>query len=119
MFEPRAKHPQILETVKQISIYTDTFKKGQWSQPEQKISPMLAEGFVLLAEIFSKTREITTEEIELWIQYMKPVWNASDAARDQAQIEWDREMRKRGLVKEGTALSMESFMTEGYKPKAT
>src|ERR1019366_6807463 len=107
MFEPKAKHPQMLDTVKQISLYTDTFQKGQWSLPEQKIPEKLAEGFVRIAEIFSSTRDITTEEIDLWIQYMKPTWNSSDAQRHKAQIEWDKEMRRRGLIKEGTAFSFE------------
>jgi AbiV family abortive infection protein len=115
MFEPKAKHPQMLDMVKQISLYTDTFQKGQWSLPEQKIPKKLAEGIVKVAEIFSSTRQITTEEIDLWIQYMKPAWNSADTVRDKAQMEWDKEMRRRGLIKEGTALSVETFFTQGYK----
>jgi len=117
MFEPDADHPRMLETVKQISLYTDTFKKGLWSLPEQKITPELAKSMVLLAEIFSNTRETTIQEIELWILYMKPVWSGPDAERDKAQIEWDKEMRRTGLIKEEDALSLEKFFAEGYKPK--
>jgi AbiV family abortive infection protein len=39
MFEPNAEHPQLLDAIKQISLYTDSFKKGHWSVPEKPRRP--------------------------------------------------------------------------------
>src|SRR5207253_2943359 len=30
MFDPKAEHPQMMDTLKQLCLYTDSFKKGRW-----------------------------------------------------------------------------------------
>jgi AbiV family abortive infection protein len=117
MFDPNAQHPQMMDRVKQLSLYTDSFKKGFWAVPEHVVKKELAEGMLVVAEIFSRTRDVTTEEIDLWIQYLKPVWNLPDE-RDKALIEWDKEMRRRGLTSADDT-SLETLMTTGFQPKAT
>ncbi|HEX3352981.1 MAG TPA: hypothetical protein VHS34_09180, partial [Terriglobales bacterium] len=67
-----------------------------------------------IAEGFSQGRETTTEEIDLWIQYMKPAWHASDGSREKALFEWDKEMRRRGLAK--NTMTLEQFFVEGVRP---
>lgn len=114
MFDPNAEHPKMMDTVKQLSLYTDSFKKGTWTVPEQLVKKELVLGLVVVAEIFSRTREIAAEEIDLWIQYMKPVWNWPDQ-RDKAIVEWDKEMRRRGLIP-ADETSIETFMTTGWLP---
>jgi AbiV family abortive infection protein len=116
MYQPKAKHPEMLDIVKQLSLYTDSFKKGHWSVPEKIIQKDLAEGLVKVAEIFSQTREITAEEIDLWIRYLKPAWYLSDAEREKGLIDWDKEMRKRGLIA-ADAISAEEFITVGLQPR--
>jgi AbiV family abortive infection protein len=114
LFDPTAEHPQVLDQIKQLSLYTDSFKKGQWSVPDKTVSKELVEALLPVAEIFSRTHDVTPEEIDLWIQYMKPVWNALGDERDKALIEWDKEMRRRGLITEERTVSMETFITTGF-----
>ena len=116
MFDPDAAHPFILDQLKQITFYTDCLGKRHWSVPENIATKEAAESLVKIAEIHSQCRETTIEEIDLWIQYMKPVWHATDASREQALIEWDREMRHRGLVKANNTTTMEQFFVEGVYP---
>lgn len=110
-----AEHPYVLDKVKQISIYTDCYKKGHWSVPEQIVEKELAQSLLTSAEVLSHSRVITTEEIELWIQYLQPHWKTSTAADQQALFEWDKEMRRRGLLK-GDKATMEKFFTTGIDP---
>ena len=105
----------MLDKLKQISIYTDCYKKGHWSVPEQIVEKELAQSLLAAAEVLSHHRDITTEEIGLWIQCLQPSWKASTAASQQALFEWDKEMRRRGLLKdEGT--TMQEFFTSGIDP---
>ena len=100
--------------IKQLSFYTDCLGKCHWSVPEQIIGRDMALAFVSTAEILVKTRETTTEEIELWIQYLKPYWKHSDQARASALFDWDKEMRKRGIIADD-GVSIETFFREGIK----
>jgi AbiV family abortive infection protein len=115
LLEPDAEHPYVLDKVKQISTYTDCYKKGHWSIPEQIVEKELAQALVTAAEVLSHHRDITTEEIDLWIQYLQPHWKTSNASSQQALFEWDKEMRKRGLLK-GDKITMEKFFTAGIDP---
>jgi AbiV family abortive infection protein len=114
LFDPDAEHPFILDQLKQISFYTDCLRKGHWSVPEKVATKEASQSLLKIAESFTHTREITTEEIDLWIQYMKPVWHATDGSKEQALIEWDKEMRRRGLAK--NSMTMEQFFVEGVRP---
>jgi len=116
LLEPGADHPYVLDKVKQVSIYTDCFKKGRWSIPEQIITKELAHDLLLIAEVFTHGREITREEIELWIQYLQPYWKTSTEASQRALFEWDREIRRRGLLQEHDKLTLEEFFTTGFGP---
>jgi AbiV family abortive infection protein len=113
MFVPNGPHTFALEQMKQLSLYTDCIREGQWSNPEEVITENLAKFMVKTAEIFSQSREIKTEEVELWVQYMKPVWASNDGSREQALIEWDKEIRRRGLAEKSNKMTMETFFVDG------
>jgi AbiV family abortive infection protein len=115
LLAPDAEHPYLLDKVKQIAIYTDSYKKGHWSVPEQVVEKELAQSLLTTAEIMSTDRDVTAEEIELWIKYLQPHWKTSTAASQQALFEWDREMRRRGLIK-GEKTTMEQFFASGIDP---
>jgi AbiV family abortive infection protein len=117
LVEPNAEHPYVLDKVKQVSIYTDCFKKGHWSIPEQIVTKELAQALVEVAEAFTHHRDITPEEIDLWIQYLQPSWKISDAANWRALFEWDKEIRRRGLVDENDTKTLEEFFTTGIHPE--
>jgi AbiV family abortive infection protein len=116
LLEADAQHPYLLDKVKQISIYTDCYTKGLWSVPEQIAEQELARNLLTTAEVLSRSRNFTTEEIDLWIQYLQPYWKVSDEASQRALFEWDKEMRKRGLVKNETT-TLEKFFTTGLESK--
>jgi hypothetical protein len=59
-----------------------------------------------------EARRITAEEMELWIQFMQPVWKTTDELMEKALFDWDGEMRRRGLIPE-TMTSMKAFFTTG------
>jgi hypothetical protein len=113
LFDPTAEHPQMLDEIKQLSLYTDSFSRGQWAVPEKTVPQELVRPLLTVAEMFLRTRDVTTKEIDLWIQYLKPVWNAPDE-RDKAIVEWDKEMRRCGLITAESTISMETFMKTGF-----
>lgn len=118
MFAPRGENSEMLDSLKQLCLYTDSFNKGAWTDPNTLATRELSEAILKIAEIFSSmNHQVTTEEIDLWIQYLKPVWDFPDE-RERALIEWDREMRRRGLIKQTTDMNMETFIKIGFEPKA-
>jgi AbiV family abortive infection protein len=115
LFETDSEHPYVLDKMKQISIYTDCFKKGQWSIPEQAITKDLVEGLLLIADVLAHNRYITAEEIELWIRYLQPHWKSSGRDAELALFEWDKEIRRRGLAgKSDDKETIEKFFTIGF-----
>lgn len=72
-FDETAEHPYVLDQLKQVAIYTDCLGKAHWSDPEQVVSKDLAQAILRTAEIFAKRKPASTEEIELWIEYMGPM----------------------------------------------
>jgi AbiV family abortive infection protein len=115
MFEEDAEHPQILDNVKQVAFYTDCLGDCHWSKPDSAITRELAEYMVVAAKGMAKQEQVTAEEMELWIGYLKPAWNEA-GARLVALCDWDKEMRARGLSK--GEVTMERFIREGFPEPA-
>jgi len=111
LFDKDADHTHLLDKMKQISIYTDCFKQGHWSVPEQVITKEHVQDLLVVADALARDRNITTEEIDLWIQYLKPSWGT--AASEKALFEWDKEIRRRGLA-ENDKETLEKFFTKGF-----
>jgi AbiV family abortive infection protein len=112
LFDDNAEHPQLLENVKQVCFYTDCLSDCNWSVPEKIIERDLAQVILQAAEVMARVQHITTDEIELWIEYLKPHWNQSDEARAAALFAWHEEMKRRGLAK--GEVTMEQFFREGF-----
>ena len=115
LLRPGADHTHLLDKLKQISLYTDCYTKGHWSVPTDLIDEELARRLVLAAEIMGANREISTEEIELWIHYLQPVWGREKTATSmkEALFQWDKEIRRRGLAP-ADGLGMEAFFKVGF-----
>lgn len=109
IFDPNSDHPQVADQLKQVSIYTDCLGKAHWSIPEEVITKELALSLVTSANILSKGREVTAEEIELWINHMGPVWGGPVAWMDNALIKWGKAMQEKGMAVQG-GLDMERFV---------
>lgn len=95
--DPGAEHPDALDHLKQLSIYTDCFRKAKWSSPEEVDLRELAPYLVTMADVLAKSRQITPEEVELWRHHLWPVKHASLHAQKQAVQAWYYDMKLRGL----------------------
>lgn len=117
LLDPDADHPYMLDKIKQISFYTDCFRKGLWAVPSKLMKEEFAQGLLRIADSFARSREITVEEVDLWVQYPGPCWKSSAARMQKALFQWDEEMRKRGLIDKANEPTMEAFFTKGIHPK--
>lgn len=113
LFEKNSDHPYILDQLKQIGFYTDCLGNANWVTPENYIDDSTAKFLVKIADILSKPqKEVTTLEIELWIQHMKPVWRTNLEAMKAALIAWSEDMVQHGLEEESEN-DMEKFINKG------
>ena len=106
VFDPSADHTQFLERLKHICIYSDCYGSGRWHRPTGVMTEDLARHIVGTAETFATGRDVTTREIELWVQHMRPVWGRGASGQQKALAAWYAQMQTEGLVpagKEGMA----------------
>ena len=108
MFDQNSDHPAELNKVKQDGFYTNYAEETGWSEPGDAIDEEFAKFIVEVSELFAATREVTTEEIELWIKHLGPVWRTNLEWQKQALVLWDAEMKQRGLSTDES--SMEEFV---------
>ena len=107
--DPNSDHPDILDQLKQLSLYTDCFTKATWTSPQELDLTTLAAYLVKMAQILAKARTIVPEEVQLWRQHLWPVRNAPLAEQKRAVEAWYGEMRIRGLSDAG-AEDVEQFL---------
>ncbi len=94
--ERDAEHTAILNSLKQVGLYTDCYgSNAHWSEPNQIIDSDLAHTLVGVAELLSKEKIVTPREIELWVQHLSPVWNTSEMP--YALLRWAAAMHQEGL----------------------
>lgn len=99
MFDPDNTSSNQLDQVKQIGFYTDCLGNAHWSMPEEIIDKDFAEQILLIARIHCKSkREISTREVELWIECLTPVWMTSMDKMKQGLLAWHQRMQEDGLA---------------------
>jgi len=106
-------HPDVLDATKQIGFYTDCLANGHWSLPSDVVDEGLANSLVTAAEALSPERNITTRELELWVEHMGPVWKKDPERMKQALASWYGAMQAEGLAPSGPN-KMEAFVNEGF-----
>ena len=107
-----AEHPAALDAVKQVAIYVDCFGRRHWSKPWEVVSKELAASVITTARLFAPDRETTTEQIELWIEYIGPARKeGSGAAILRAFLAWEQEAIRRGWETDSPEAR---FLREGY-----
>ena len=79
IFDEKSEHTLVLDTLKQLGFYTDTYKRGLWASPEKSIEEHVAKEIVRAAEILTPKRETTEREMELWVKHVSPHWGAGRA----------------------------------------
>jgi AbiV family abortive infection protein len=97
LVDPESNHPDILEQIKQLCIYTDCFTLSKWSSPEDAEVRDLAPYLVKMAQILGKPKAVSHEEIRLWRKHLAPVRDAPIATQRQAVAAWFHEMKLFGL----------------------
>ncbi len=96
--DPKSDHPAVLNRLKQRGFYTNYSEDSGWSEPKDAVDKKFAEFIVDWAERSARAqREVTTEEMDLWIEYLGPVWRTDMDSMRQALALWADEMNKRGL----------------------
>ena len=93
--ERNGEHTALLNSVKQLGLYTDCCGNAHWSEPQEVIDLELARYLVELACLFSKRKAVTTREIELWVEHLAPVWKTADMSH--ALLRWANAMQQEGL----------------------
>ena len=109
LFAEDAEHPQLLDQIKQIGLYTDCLGDAHWSEPDKVVSEELARNLVATASLLARQREISTEEIELWIEHFQAVAGRSVDWVNRGLVLWYRACVERGLI-EGDETAMEKFI---------
>lgn len=117
LFDGGSDHPQLLDQVKQLGFYTDCLGQKHWSEPGNVIDEALATQLVTTAEVLSAGHHVSSEEIELWVEIVGPVWKGPVEWMKKAVAEWHRAVVERGLV-DGDPNAMDDFVF-GPGPTAT
>jgi AbiV family abortive infection protein len=98
IFDEGSNHPYILDQIKQIGFYTDCLGKANWSLPDEVVDKKLARLLIEIAGLFSKEKETSTKEIELWIKHIGPVWKGNMSWMKKALANWWADMKENGLA---------------------
>lgn len=114
LFREEADHTILFDQVKQLGFYTDCLGEAHWSEPEDVVEEGLARQLVRTAEILSESRRVSTEEIELWVEHLGPVWRKNAAWMRTALENWYAALQERRLVEEGEN-AMRTFIREGIR----
>jgi hypothetical protein len=67
---------------------------------------------VQIAHLFTRDREYTLREVELWLEHVGPVWKKNPTWMKQAVVNWYAAMQAAGLAAEGPN-EMEQFIRHG------
>jgi len=115
--DPTAEHTAILDQVKQIGFYTDCLGDARWSEPDKAIDENLARALVGIADLFAKNKTVTAKEIELWVEHMRPTYDAPLQWMKTALLNWYAAMREHGLWEDGE-IPVESFVRGEQKDRS-
>ena len=95
--DPSGTHTLLLDQVKQLGLYTDCLGPRNWTEPKTVISEALAKQLVLIADLLVPKETVTSREMELWVEYMQPVYGAPLHEMKAALTRWYAAMREAGL----------------------
>lgn len=101
VFDPSSDHTEVLDKLKQVSIYSDCYGKARWHEPAGTMTEDLASHLVKTAALFAAGRDITPREIELGIEHMGPVRRRSHGWQRKALANWWAQLQAEGLVPPG------------------
>ncbi len=101
MFDPKQDHAQLLEQLKQLSLYTDCVEKGKWVEPTTMINEDLVRSIVQIANSLGHEHFVTAQELRIYFKHLGPVRKRNPAWIKQAFINFYAELQERGLKPPG------------------
>lgn len=76
--DPAADHTMLLDTVKQLSFYTDCYNdKPRWSDPDEAVDPKFSAAIIAIARMLNYETDTTVRELELWSSIVAPHYGKS------------------------------------------
>ena len=102
--DEKSDHTKILDRAKQFCLYVDYIGAGKWSEPAEYEEHRGTSGLVEIAEsLMASVDEVTTREIELWVEHLGPVFGTPFATH--GLLNWHDALLQEGL----TAVTREEF----------
>jgi AbiV family abortive infection protein len=98
MVDPASDHPEMLDHLKQLCLYTDCVNEGKWTTPEAVDVAKLTPYLMLMAKALAGDRHITEKELQLWRHHLLPTKHASFEESKRAVANWHADMRANGLA---------------------
>jgi AbiV family abortive infection protein len=114
VFDKNSDHASLLETIKQISLYSDACGDCHWSIPHDVIDAHLADALVSTARLLIQGQPSAMSsqaELEIWVKYMQPVWKQSMEQMEMALLACYNEAEEKGVLSgKHTAKDMAKLM---------
>jgi len=107
-------YPALLDQLKQIAFYTDCLGQRHWSKPDAVITKEIATQLVRTAELLARADDISSREMDLWVQHMGPVWMKSKEVLEKALVDWHLALQAEGLKPSRTD-EMRDFIIGGIR----
>jgi len=96
--DPDSEHPDTLDNLKQLCLYTDCFGDGKWSSPNDLAISEIAPYLLTMARVLAQAREVTPLEVELWQKHLLPAKGGTLENSKRAVADWYSELQLRGLA---------------------
>ncbi|HAJ27016.1 MAG TPA: AbiV family abortive infection protein [Syntrophus sp. (in: bacteria)] len=102
-------HPNVLDNLKQLCLYTDCVNNSKWTSPEALEIKDLASYLLLMAKAFVKGSDVTEKELQLWRLHLLPAKRGSFEENKRAVANWWADMGANGLSS-ATEEEIEAFL---------
>lgn len=102
LFDPNEDHPQVLDELKQLAVYTECVRVGRWVEPTSVAEQPLVESIVTIASTFATEKMVSAEELEIYFRHLGPVRESNPGWIQQAFVNAYAEMQRRGVKPPGS-----------------
>ncbi|AGW13836.1 AbiV family abortive infection protein [Megalodesulfovibrio gigas] len=105
---------KLLNNIKSMSLYSGCYGRKHWSNPHEVVDKELAIFLLKTAELLSTSNKRcpSVREVQLWIEYMQPVWNTDYESQTNALAKWHQALTEEGLAEDGK-YKMDDFVKNG------
>jgi AbiV family abortive infection protein len=107
--DPDSDHPNVLDNLKQLCLYTDCVNNSKWTSPEAMDMNELEPYLLMMAKGLIKRFDVTEKELQLWRLHVLPAKHGSIEESKRAVANWWADMRANGLSS-ATEEEIEAFL---------